>query len=92
MARATTPTTRTPPPTPGRPHPFPGAWCVQRKAGEREAMTTVATALAHKGVAADVSHMRGAQSRMSPARGRWCGHTSHPLAKGQLVQEYELPK
>lgn len=47
------------------PHPFPGAWCVQRKAGEREAMTTVATALAHKGVTADVSYTSGARSTMS---------------------------
>lgn len=47
------------------PHPFPGAWCVDRKIGERRTMTTVATSLAHNGVTAQVAYLRGAQSRLS---------------------------
>lgn len=53
------------PSTDSGPHPFPGAWCVQRKAGEREALTTVASAVAHDGVTAKVSYLRGAESRLS---------------------------
>ncbi|MBA3741847.1 hypothetical protein [Sporichthya sp.] len=50
-----------------KPRPYPGlpSGCVNRKIAVKEAWTTVATALARKGVTAKVSYERGAQSEVS---------------------------
>lgn len=47
------------------PHPFPGAWCVERKIGEKKAPTIVATTLARQGTSSVVTYGHGAQSKLS---------------------------